>query len=183
MHQPDQAGLRCSVVWTDEMSDIRRRGRDQYLPAQLAAPHRGQARRLDPERLARVCADRFVEQSESDFFDPSSEREAGIVDPDSDITEPTCDQGDHRLDLVRHRDVTPDRDRTMPAFRDRFDDFIGGRSVFLVIQGDISAGADKRDRASKPATLASHQSDFSLEIHRALQSCSLFNLVYKLHET
>jgi hypothetical protein len=156
-------------VWTDETSDTRRRGRDQYLPAPLAAPHRGQARRLDPERLARVCADRFVEQSESDSFDPSSEREAGIVDPDSDITEPTCDRGDHRLDLVRHRDVTPNRDRTMPAFCDRFDDFIG-RSVFLVIQGDISAGADKRDRASKLATLASHQSDFSLEIHRALQS-------------
>jgi hypothetical protein len=169
MHQPDQAVLRCGVVWTDETGDIRRRGRDQYLPAPLAAPHRGQTRRLDPERLARVCADRFVEESES-VVDPSSERDAAIVDPDSDITEPICDRGDHRLDLVRHREVTPNRYRTMPAFRDRFDDFIGGRSVFLVFQSDISASADKRDRASKPATLASHQSDFSLEVHTALQS-------------
>jgi hypothetical protein len=152
MHQPDQAVLRCGVVRTNDTADIRRRGRDQDQPAPLAAPHRGQTRRLNPESRARICTDRFVEQGESDFFGPSTKRDAGVVaqipiSPSRFAIVAIID-----WTSVRHRDVSPNRDRTMPALGDRFDDFIGGRSVFFVFHGDISAGPDKRDRASKPAT-------------------------------
>jgi hypothetical protein len=100
--------------------------------------HRGHDGGRDQKRRVQINSDRPVERREINIVEPLVSRDASAVHKDVDLTVLTDDRPGQQVDLFRVGDIRSDRDPAPSALRDRRDNFMRRKFVFLVVQADVN---------------------------------------------